>query len=139
MEKTILVSMFYLLTASSNIFANDSIFSGGLEFKLSDEKHVNQYKRSIEKNDGIYQGLIVTNEMLNIKGIVSGGIIIKTTEVDSLSFKDSSMSVVKIGGGYWLLKYKLGTEMNEKLAWIKGQSGVQSAEIEVIKNIQNPN
>lgn len=139
MGKTILVSMFYLLTASSSVFAGNSILSGGLEFKSSDKKMVNQSHRSLEKNDGIYQGLAVTNGILNIKGVVSGSIIIKTTEVDSLSFKDSSMDVVRIGGGYWLLKYKSGTEMNEKLAWVKHQFGVLSAEIEVIKNIQKPN
>ncbi|MFD2177715.1 hypothetical protein [Veronia pacifica] len=137
--KGLLMTLALGLTTGAVAAEKATLKSGGMQYEILDSDNGNQGRLySSNQTAGLYAGRQVANKALDIKGQVTGSLIIESTEKQQLSFEDPAMTKVRIGGGFWVLKFVPGTELTEKLAWVKQQKGVLSADIEVRNNLKQP-
>ncbi|MFD2180041.1 hypothetical protein [Veronia pacifica] len=126
---------------SMSAFASqDVVVSKGFSYKVkssgSAEPNNNIQSR---QQPGFFAGQLVINEPLALEGKLTGSVIIKTADHDTLSFSDPDASIMRVGGGFWLLKYPPNVELLSKKAWLEEQAEVLNAEIEVQANLNIPN
>ncbi|RXJ70873.1 hypothetical protein CS022_22080 [Veronia nyctiphanis] len=130
----------FIALSSASTFASqgtESVVSGGMKYDLVDTSDVAVYSQfAFASQTGLHAGRQVINRALNIKGEVTGNLIIESSEKSALTFDDPLMKKVNIAAGFWLLKFPPETELASKLVWVRQQPGVLSAEIEVKNNLK---
>lgn len=120
--------MFNLNTAMASSFD-----SRGMEYQIIP----NPTLRSLD-NQGVYSGVKVMNQTLNIEGTIGDSIFINSKDEDVLSFSAPDLTAIHMVDGYWILKFPEGTDLLAKLDWVKSQPNVIDAEIEVLMELNQP-
>ncbi|WP_060988704.1 hypothetical protein [Photobacterium leiognathi] len=132
------ISLFMLTSCSANASTSTTFTSGGLDYEvIASEQSAFSATRS--QDNKVTKGVKVQNKDLNINGVVSGSIILKTIFSDVLPFDEPEMSKKRLGGGIWIVQYPKGVDLSKKLNWLQQQEGVTKANIEVINNLLKPN
>ncbi|MCG3863471.1 MULTISPECIES: hypothetical protein [unclassified Photobacterium] len=132
------ISLFMLTSCSANAYTSTTFTSGGLDYEVIASEQT-AFSATHSQDNKVTKGVKVQNEDLNINGLVSGSIILKTIFSDALPFDEPDMSKKRLGGGIWIIQYPEGTDLSKKLNWLQQQDGVKKAEIEVVNNLLKPN